>query len=119
MAADLYGGRSTASPEEAMALSNEMKTADAVKVIEGAVRWLASHERSNGKVGIAGFCLGGAVSIAAACKVPGLSASVPFYGTPRDEFADFSSKAPPILGHYGKSDPIVSLDRVRTLQERA
>jgi carboxymethylenebutenolidase len=96
-----------------------MKTAEAVVVIRAAVEALKAHPRCSGKVGITGFCLGGAVSIAASCNVPGLSAAVPFYGTPRDEFAGFTASTPPLLGHFGQRDSIIPRARVEELAARA
>lgn len=119
LAVDLYGGRSTADASEAMQWVNELKTGDAMKVVAGALAWVRAQPGVSPKVGITGFCLGGAMSIAAACTVPGLAAAVPFYGTPRDEFIDFSGPRPPILGHYGRKDPIVSVDRVEAIAAKA
>ena len=119
MAVDLYGGKSTSDPAEAMKLSNDLQTGDAMKVVAGARTFLLAQEGVTEKVGVTGFCLGGAMAIAAACTVPGLAAAVPFYGMPRADFVDFSAKRPPILGHYGSSDPIIDAARVRALAETA
>jgi carboxymethylenebutenolidase len=119
MAIDLYDGQSTTSMEEAIQLVDKMKTGEAMEKIEGAVRFLASDERTNGKVGVTGFCLGGAMALGAAINVPGLSAAVPFYGTPREEFAQFGAHKLPILGHYAKTDPFVRAERVIELRDRA
>lgn len=119
LAVDLYGGRSTADAMEAMQLVNDMKTAEAMKVIAGAVGFAKAHGRSNGKVGITGFCLGGAMAIAAACTVPGLAASVPFYGVPRAEFVDFTAPRPPILGHYGERDGSIPPEKIQPVVDAA
>ncbi len=84
--------------------------------IAGAVGFLAP---THSKIGITGFCLGGSMALAAALNVKGIAAAVPFYGTPREEFAQFKGDAPPILGHYAKSDPFVRAERVRELEARA
>jgi len=52
--------------------------------VRGAVQYLA---RNGAKVGLTGFCLGGAVTIIGACKVPELSAGVVFYGIPPEAAA--------------------------------
>jgi carboxymethylenebutenolidase len=118
LAVDLYGGRVTTDPNEAMKLSNEMKTLEAMEIVAGALAALAVHPRCNGKVAIAGFCLGGAVSLAAACLVPGLAAAVPFYGTPKDEYVDWTKLAIPVLAHFGEKDPIIPAARPRAIAER-
>jgi carboxymethylenebutenolidase len=112
---DLYGGRSTTDGAEAMQLSNELRTPRALEIIAGGVAALAAHPRSTGKVAVTGFCLGGAMTLAAACNVDGLSAAVPFYGTPRDEYANGWRAKAPILGHFGKNDGFVSIDRARAV----
>jgi carboxymethylenebutenolidase len=119
MAVDLYGGKSTSDAAVAMQLSNDMKTEEAMKVVAAGAAYLRAQDGVGDKVGVTGFCLGGAMSIAAACTVPGLAAAVPFYGVPRAEFADVSAPRPPILGHYGQNDPIIDAGRVRALAESA
>lgn len=114
---DLYGGRATSDDAEAMQLVNELKTADAIEIVKGALAKLRALGFD--KVGVTGFCLGGAMSLAAGCNVEGLAAVVPFYGTPRDEFLDFSRAKAPILGHYGKNDPIIPVARVESIEKRA
>jgi carboxymethylenebutenolidase len=114
---DLYGGQSTTDPAEAFRLSNEMRTLRSVEIIAGGVAALASHARGSGKVAVTGFCLGGAMTLAAACQVDGLAAAVPFYGTPKDEHANGWRAKAPILGHYAKNDGFVSIDRARKIAQ--
>ena len=116
---DVYGGQVATTPEQAMTLVTEMKTADAMKVVAGALLALRSHPRSNGKVGITGFCLGGGLAIAGACSVPGLACAVPFYGLPIRSFQTFSASTPPILGHYAEVDAHCDPERVKTVQTKA
>ncbi len=113
LAVDLYGGRSTTDPMQAMELANEMRTPRALEIIAGGVSLLATHPRAGGKVAVTGFCLGGGMALAAACNIPALSAAVPFYGTPKDEYGNGWQTRVPILGHYATSDNFVSIDRVR------
>lgn len=46
-----------------------------------AAGWLPSHARSNGKLGVIGFCYGGAIANFLATRLPGLLAAAPFYGS--------------------------------------
>ena len=66
--------------------------------------FVKEHARGNGKVGVMGFCMGGALSFASACHVEGLSAVVPFYGTPPAEKVDYAKVTAPILAHFAKND---------------
>jgi carboxymethylenebutenolidase len=119
LAIDLYRGRSTYDGAEAMALANALSTAEAMKDIALGVRFLKEQPRSNGEVVITGFCLGGAMALAAICNVDGLSAAVPFYGIPKPEFLDFAQARGPILAHFGKQDPIIPAERPIALAEQA
>ena len=119
LAVDLYDGRVATDAPEAMQLSSALKTPDAVRIIAAAAEALRALPRSNGKVAVTGFCLGGAMAIAAACGVPGLAAAVPFYGIPRAEYVDWSRCEAPILGHYGAKDPIIAAERPQALADAA
>lgn len=118
LAPDLYHGKSTKDPEEAGKLMTALDTLKAVKEIGGAVDFLRSHERSNGRVGVMGFCMGGALSLASACHIEGLGAVVPFYGIPPAEKVDYSKVTAPILKHVGSRDAWVSPERAREVQQK-
>jgi carboxymethylenebutenolidase len=115
LAVDIYGGKVTADPAVAMQLANEMKTTEALDDIRGALAFLRSHPKCNGRVAIAGFCLGGAVSLAAAFQVEGLAAALPFYGNARADLVDFERAVPPIQGHYAANDSHVNVARTREI----
>jgi carboxymethylenebutenolidase len=119
VALDLYRGQVATDVPEAMRLSGELDTAEAVRVIAAAADAVRALPRCNGKVAVTGFCLGGAMTIAAACGVPGLAAAVPFYGIPKPEYADWSRCEAPLLGHYGAHDPIIPTERPQSLAAAA
>jgi carboxymethylenebutenolidase len=104
LAPDLYHGVSTKDPAEAGKLMTALDGKRALDEIAGAVAFLASHERGNGKVGITGFCMGGAYAFAAACNVPELGAAVPFYGIPPEANADYAKCKVPIQAHFARRD---------------
>jgi carboxymethylenebutenolidase len=58
----------------------------------------------SGKVGIIGFCMGGALTVLAAVRVPEADAAVAWYGFPPLEFVDASKITMPLLGHFAASD---------------
>jgi carboxymethylenebutenolidase len=68
----------------------------------GAVDYLAGL--GGGKVAAMGFCMGGALTIAAAVHVPNLAAAVCFYGIPPREFADPAEIRIPFQGHFASKD---------------
>lgn len=76
----------------------------AVEDIQGAVRYLNS--KGVEKVGVVGFCMGGALSIAASVMVEGVHAAAPFYGIPKQELleCDASKARAPLQLHFGTHD---------------
>jgi carboxymethylenebutenolidase len=114
---DLYHGKVATSDDEAGRLMNAMDFGGAVGEIGAAAQWLKEQPRSNGKVAVVGFCLGGALSFAAAANVPGLAAVVPFYGVPDLSKIDLGTVTAPILAHFAEKDDWASPDKARQLQK--
>ncbi|TAK93738.1 MAG: dienelactone hydrolase family protein [Aquabacterium sp.] len=102
LAPDLYRGRLASSADEASHMMTGLDFADAThQDLRGAVQFLA---RRGGKVGVMGFCMGGALTVASAVHVPGLSAAVCFYGIPPAQFADPALIRIPFQGHFASKD---------------
>ncbi len=118
LAPDLYHGVVTKDAGEAQKHMQALDTLKAVDEIAGAVSFLKEHARGNGKVGVTGFCMGGALSLASACHIPGLSAVVSFYGTPPDEKVDWSKPTAPIQTHVAKKDNWVTVARGEDVKKK-
>ena len=104
LAVDLFQGRVTQKPDEASHLMNGLDFPGAThQDIRGAVDYLRRLD-GGGKVAAMGFCMGGALTIAAAVHVPNLSAAVCFYGIPPREFADPADIRIPFQGHFASLD---------------
>jgi carboxymethylenebutenolidase len=103
VAPDLYHGTIAKTADEAGKLMNALDKPKAVKEIGDAAAFARAHARSNGKVGVTGFCLGGALAFAAAATHEGLSAVVPFYGLPGMPLP-WDKVTAPILAHFAKHD---------------
>jgi len=118
LAPDLYKGRLTTEPDEANHLMTGLDFADAThQDLRGAARHLQAQ---SGRVAVMGYCMGGALTIAAAVHVPEFSASVCFYGIPPKAFADPAKIHIPLQGHFANKDdwctPAAVDDLERTLK---
>jgi carboxymethylenebutenolidase len=118
VAPDLFHGKTTTDAGEAGKLMNELDTLQAVKEIGAAVAYLKEHPRSNGKVGVTGFCLGGALTLASACHVPGLSAAVSFYGIPPADKVDYAKATVPVQMHIAKKDGWVTPEKAEEVKKQ-
>jgi carboxymethylenebutenolidase len=73
-----------------------------------SARFLKSHESSNGKLGVTGFCFGGGVSNDLAVELgDSLDAAAPFYGRGPD-IARVGEIRASIVLHYAEDDPRVN-----------
>ncbi len=120
IAPDLYHGRITQDPDEASHMMNGMDFKGAVhEDIAAAQTFLAAI---NPKVAVMGFCMGGALTIASAARLPGFAAAVCFYGIPPKEFARAADIRIPFQGHFGSEDHWVSpavVEDIKTSMEAA
>ena len=76
---------------------------ETVARLAGAVRFLAAHAESTGKVGVVGFCWGGGMVNRLAAAGTSLAAGVSYYGRqlPPEDVPKISA---PLLLHYGSLD---------------
>jgi carboxymethylenebutenolidase len=71
-----------------------------------AANFLKTHELSNGKVGVVGFCYGGYISNLLATMPEVISAAVPFYGTPAK--SNVEKVKGPLLLQFAETDERVN-----------
>lgn len=106
---DLYRGRHTADPAEAGRLMQRLDFAVAVdQDVRGAVLHLKTYPGGQARAGVIGFCMGGALAIAAAVRVPELDVAVAFYGMPAPELADPARIRVAFQGHFARRDEWVT-----------
>ena len=115
VAVDLYHGTVTKDFNEAGALMQALDGKQAMDDIAGAVAYLQAHARCNGKVGVTGFCMGGAYAFAAVSALPEVGAAVPFYGIPPAERMDFTRMKAPILAHFASRDGWAKPERAQEI----
>jgi len=102
LAPDLYKGRVTENADEASHLMSGLDWTGAVEQdVRGAVKYIKAN---GGKAAVIGFCMGGALTIIASVKLPGLDAGVCFYGIPPTEVADPVRIAVPLQCHFANQD---------------
>lgn len=104
LAPDLYNGK-VVPYHDTDAANKEMSSLDFMDATTQTVRGAAQYLSRNGaKVGLTGFCMGGAVTIIGAAKVPELGAGVAFYGIPPEQAAKPSDVKIPLQGHFASKD---------------
>ena len=113
---DLYRGKSTVEAEEAHHLMSALNFGDAASQdVRGAVQYL---KRSCPKVGVTGFCMGGALTLLTLCNAPEVDAGVVWYGFPPLEYIDATKIKAPVLGHFATQDAHFKIETVADLEAK-
>lgn len=114
---DFYRGRVAAVGDEANHLMEGLDFGDAAtQDARGAAQYLKST--GSKKVGVIGFCMGGALTLLAAMHVPEFDAAVSFYGYPPPEGGDPGSIKIPVQGHWALHDEHFSIAGVDKIEAR-
>ena len=113
---DLYRGKVTVEAKEAEHLMKGLNFGDAAgQDIRGAVQYL---KKDSGKVGVTGFCMGGALTVLSACNVPEMDTGVIWYGYPPLEYVDAKKIKAPLLGHWATEDQAFAIAGVDALEKK-
>jgi len=113
---DLYRGKVAVEAKEAEHLMTNLNFGDAAgQDVRGAVQHL---KKTSAKVGVTGFCMGGALTLLSAVNVPEVDAAVVWYGFPPLEYIDASKIKAPLLGHYAIDDVPFPIATVDTLEQK-
>ncbi|HKR65126.1 MAG TPA: dienelactone hydrolase family protein [Thermoanaerobaculia bacterium] len=120
LAPDLYHGKTTKSPDDAMKMLMELDVERAGKEIAGAGKYLVSRpECSSSKYGVVGFCMGGALAqYAATHDASNVGAAVSFYGGFQKAVPDWDALQAPVLLIYGENDKSVPGDAGQALAKK-
>ena len=119
LAPDLYHGKVAKSPDEAGKMMMALRIEEAEKDLKGAIDFLAAQEATTGdKVGVIGFCMGGALALYAATKNSKVGACVVFYGGHPKVKPDLPNLQSPVLGIYGELDGSVTPLLVHELEDQ-
>ena len=96
-------GGTPADENKAIDLIGKLDMPSTIKNFVAAVQYLKTYQGSTGKVGVVGFCWGGAMANQVAVNSPDVSAAVPYYGRqPAD--ADVPKIKASLLLHYAGLD---------------
>jgi carboxymethylenebutenolidase len=120
LAPDLYHGDMTKSPDQAGKLMMALNIAQTEKDLRGAVDFvLAQKECGSKKVGTVGFCMGGQLSLYAACASPEkVGACVIYYGVHPNVKPDLKALKAPVLGFFAEKDAFVTPAVVHDLEKK-
>jgi carboxymethylenebutenolidase len=88
----------------------------ALQEIAGAIRYLRDSEGVE-RVGVAGFCMGGALTMLSA-TLPGVDAYAAFYGFPPAGAADLSRITAPGIIFFGEEEGYFSIPDAKAFAER-
>jgi len=102
-------GGSPVDPEQAIAMIKNLNMDETVKNFAAAAAYLKTHPRSTGKVGVVGFCWGGAMANLMAVRSPDIIAAVPYYGKPPQP-EDVGKIKASLLLHYAGNDERINKD---------
>lgn len=114
---DLYRGKLALEENEATHLMNGLNFVDAASQdIRGAVKYLKGLGIQ--KVGVTGFCMGGALTLLSSVFVPELDAVVIWYGYPPLDYVDATKIRIPIMGHWANHDDVFAIGGVDELEKK-
>ena len=114
---DLYRGKVALEAREAEHLMHDLDFGDAAgQDIRGAVQYLKASGSS--RVGITGFCMGGALTLLATANVPEIDAAVVWYGYPPLDYIDATRIKAPLMAHWGTRDDVFAIEGVDALEQK-
>ena len=119
VAPDLYGGPTTHDADEAGKMMQELPIDRASRDLAGAVDFLLGRDDVQGdRVGVVGFCMGGAFVLQLAAQEGGkVAAAVAFYpvGPMPDDYAGLQAA---VMAHFGENDDFIPISQADELAAR-
>jgi carboxymethylenebutenolidase len=114
---DLYRGKVALEANEANHLMTGLDFGDAAgQDVRGAVQHLKAA--GSAKVGVTGFCMGGALTLLSAANVPEADAAVCWYGFPPLDYIDASKIRAPLMAHWAAQDEFFAIATVDELEKK-
>ena len=99
------GSERFTTPEAAVDAIKSLKPDGVVADFDAALDYLRRQPFANQRVGVVGFCWGGAQALNFATHCPTLNAAVVYYGRNPEPLERVRNIACPLLGKYAEDDP--------------
>lgn len=116
LAVDLYYGKVAESPDSAGTYARNVETNQALSNLTQAYNYLM-NEHSADKIGVIGWCFGGAWSLQTALAHPkDIDATVIYYGRLQTDREKLAKLEMPILGIFGAEDDGIPVETVREFE---
>jgi carboxymethylenebutenolidase len=113
---DLYKGKLALDAAEAKHLMTNLNFGDAAtQDVRGASQYL---KQSSAKVGVVGFCMGGALTVLAALYVKEVNACSSWYGFPPEQAGDVKTITVPLQLHLAEKDASFPPEGARALEAK-
>ena len=113
---DLYKGKLALDMAEAKHLMTNLNFGDAAtQDVRGAAQYL---KQSSVKVGVVGFCMGGALTVLAAMYVKEANACSSWYGFPPEQAGDPKAITTQLQLHFAGKDASFTPDAARVLEAK-
>jgi len=113
---DLFRGKVTVEMAEASHMMTNLNFGDAAgQDVRGAVQQL---KKTSPKVGVVGFCMGGALTVLAAVFAKEANAASSWYGFPPEGAADVKTISIPLQLHFAAQDAFFTPENARALEAR-
>ena len=107
-------------PDEAQKLVMTVQLDKAAREMIGAARALQEHSASGERVGIIGFCIGGALALHAAAKSELFGDAIAFYPTlmRTDSSTDYGAIRGAVQCHFAEHDHATTPERIEQLRKQ-
>lgn len=119
LAPDLYGGTTTHNADEAGKLMQQLPVDRAARDLSGAVDYLLSRDDVTGdRLGVVGFCMGGAFVLQLAVQEGGKIAAAVAYYPVGNLPEDYSGLQAAVLMHIAEEDQFVPASQADEVAEK-
>ena len=101
--------------DEGRALMQQLVIDDVARDLAGAVATLRNLLPAGAKIGVVGYCWGGAIADLAACRTD-VDAAVAYYGRANVNWLQEQPRCP-VLYHFGAKDPLIPPEVVQQIRD--